>query len=215
MNFIRKLYFIFIIFTFVGNNTFCQTGIWLKLEAEKAITKKLEFGLSVQARFNELKGPADKYLVDTGIKYGFNKNIWAGIYYRHISDSKKSGYKTLHRFYGDFGYKLRAFNPIAIDFRFRYQEQFNDDDVGLISDKNYVRNKIGITYKNKSKFEPNLSADLFYRVGSKFDQIRYKATIEYNFTKKQNIEIGYQIDDEINSQKTSRNRITAGYKISF
>jgi Protein of unknown function (DUF2490) len=216
MNNTLKRCFIIICSLFFAKKTVGQTtGLWLKLDAEKAITKKLELDLSAQARYNELKAPADNYIVDVGLKYTFKTNIWAAIYYRRNSNLKKRGYETIHRFYTDLGYKFKGIKPLLIDYRFRYQQQFKDEDTGLVSDKDYIRNKIGVTFKNKSKFEPSFSVDLFYRVGNNFDQIRYRTTLEYQFTKKQNIEIGYQIDDEINSFKSSKNRIFLGYKISL
>ena len=192
-----------------------QTGLWLKVGAEKKITKKLEIEVNLQPRFNDVKEKPSSWLGEVGLKYDIFKNLNFAVYYRHIKNEKKDVYKPYHRFYGDLSYKIKKFKPINIEYRLRYQQQFADDDTGLTTDKNYWRNKLEMAYKNKSKFEPYISADIFYKEGYAFDQIRYKAGVEFKITKKQSIDVSYLIDDALNSNDESKSRVSLAYKIKF
>lgn len=211
----KKIAKIFLLISLFSIKTIAQTGLWLKFGAEKKITKKLEIEVNLQPRFNDVNEKPSSWLGELGLKYDIVKNLNIAVFYRHIKNEKKDVYKPYHRFYGDLSYKFKKLNPIVLDYRLRYQQQFADDDSGLITDKNYWRNKLEIAYKNKSKFEPYLSTDLFYKEGYAFDQIRYKAGLEFKITKNQSIDASYLIDDALNSKDESKSRVAVAHKFKF
>lgn len=53
--------------------------------------------------------------------------------------------------------------------------------------KSYLRNKIELAYPNKTRFTPSISADFFYKIGEDFDQIRYKAGVDYTVNKRNSV----------------------------
>lgn len=211
----KKIAPIIIFISLFSIKSIAQTGLWLKAGVEKKITDKLEIEVNIQPRFNDINEKPSSWLGEVGLKYDIVKNLNLSVFYRHIKNEKKDVYKPYHRFYADLSYKFKKLKPIYIEYRIRYQQQFADDDSGLITDKNYWRNKLEIAYKNKSKFEPYVSVDAFYKEGYAFDQIRYKAGIEFKITKSQSFDASYLIDDALNSTEESKNRVSLAYKFKF
>ncbi|MES2797308.1 MAG: DUF2490 domain-containing protein [Bacteroidota bacterium] len=206
---------VLILLILIQNVIKAQTGLWLKIGAEKKITKKLELELNFQPRFNTIDWPASSYIGEAGLKYDLPKGFTIGLFYRYIKSLKNEQYQPYHRYYVDLSYKFKKASPIIIDYRLRFQQQFKDDDVGLVSDKNYWRNKLELAYKNKSKFEPFVSTDLFYKNGYAFDQVRYKAGMNYKITKNQSTEISILADDALNSSKATKWRVAVNWKIKL
>lgn len=211
----KHIFKICMLIMLVSSQIIAQTGVWIKAGLEKKITDKLDLEINVQPRYKDINEKPSSWVAEVGVKYDLVKNLNLAVFYRHISDLKKSGYKPYHRFYADLSYKFKKLNPIIIEYRLRYQQQFQDVDNDLITDKNYWRNKLDLSYKNKTKFEPYVSADAFYKVGYAFDQIRYKAGVDISITKKQKIDLGYQIDDELNNTDESQKRVSIAYRIKF
>jgi hypothetical protein len=212
---IKSILFLLIIFI-AKIDLNAQTGLWAKVAIEKKITKKLSIQLTGQARFEALKLPANTYLAESGLNYEIIKNLEIGAYYRYINRLKKGNYRQLHRYYADLSYKLTQLKPILISYRLRYQQQFKDDNTdGIVPDKNYIRHKFEIEYNNSSKFTPFVLADLFFKVGDNYDQIRYKLGVNLKLNKKHSIEIAAQADNEINTPEPPVYVAALAYKFKF
>ena len=78
---------------------------------------------------------------------------------------------------------------IKFQNRLRYQHQFKDNDGVTEFDASYIRNKIELSYDNKSNFTPYLSGDFFFQIGGTLDQLRPKVGISYKINKKNSIDI--------------------------
>jgi Protein of unknown function (DUF2490) len=213
----RKTVFLMLSIFFVNcQYSFCQIGLWTKIAAEKKITKKLDAHLIFQSRMDEIKLPINTLIGEAGISYKIAKNLELGGYYRYIGKLKKGTYRPFHRYFADLSYKFTKLKPINLAYRLRYQKQFKDDKTdGIIPDKNYWRNKFDISFNNKSKFEPFVSADIFTLEGGATDNIRYKIGTEIKISKIQSAELALQADDVQKNTKPTLYRIAISYKVKF
>ncbi|WP_304232863.1 DUF2490 domain-containing protein [Jiulongibacter sediminis] len=200
-----------------GFKSSAQIGVWSKITAEANIVKNLELEVNAQARTSEIGTPFKSFLGEAGLKYDLPKGFSLAAFYRLIAepDAEKLAADTYHRFYGELKYKTKAFEPLRIGYRLRYQQQFKDDLDGLSLDANYLRNKVEISTKLSKKIEPYLSADLFYETGGDFDQLRYTLGTEYDISKKLVLDLGFQTDDRLNSSKSNQWRINWGLKFKI
>ena len=82
-------------------------------------------------------------------------------------------------------------------------------------DTSYLRNKLEISYPNKSKFTPYISGDLFYEIGAKIDQIRPKAGVSYKFAKHHTVDVSVFSNVDLVGTESSGTIIGLGYKFKF
>ncbi len=213
MAFQKKVSYFLLTFLLKTTITACQTGLWLKVGASKKLGEKFEINTNIQSRHNQFKLPANSLIGEIGLNYIITQKLEIGLNYRYIHRFKKDPF---HRYYADLSYKFSKIGAFEIDYRLRYQQQFKDDQTdGFEPDKNYWRNKIELAYTNKTKFEPFVSTDLFYRTGENFDQIRYKIGLNFKANKSNTFEVAAQTDKALNSADASQNRITLAYKIKL
>jgi hypothetical protein len=207
--------FLLLIFMILFHKANAQPGVWNKIEANAELTKKLDLETNLQARTNQIGKPFKSYIGELGLTYHLPKGFSMAAYYRFIGqpDSEASEFEKFHRYYGELKYKTKILDPLRLKYRLRYQRQFKDDPDGLSNDADYLRNKINLSFKNKSRFEPYVSADLFYEIGKDFDQIRYKIGSEIELTKRTKFDLGIQQDNPVNSSKANQWRIA--WALSF
>jgi hypothetical protein len=171
-----------------------EIGLWTGFNLEKNIRRSFSFHLNAQVRYRDNLAVRSALLGELGLSYKINKRWEITGYYRYISRRRwdeeyyKYAYQPFHRFYADLSYDQK-FRKLKFEYRLRYQNQFEDDSDGLGQDKSHVRNKLEISYPNTSRFKPYLSADLFYRMGTGFNQLRNKAGILIEITKRQSIDL--------------------------
>ncbi len=206
-----------ILLMLMAGRTYAQPGVWNKIEAQYNLTKKLQLEGNIQARTNEMGEPIKAWIGELGLGYDLPKGFSVSAWYRFIGEPKES-YTRLekyHRFYGELKYKTKLLNPLRVSYRFRYQQQFKDDSDGLELDADYMRNKLGISLKNKTRFEPYASADLFYKVGNGLDQVRYKTGLETKINRWSKLDLGIQTDDRLNSNKSNQWRLAWALKFKL
>jgi hypothetical protein len=82
-------------------------------------------------------------------------------------------------------------------------------------DASYIRDKVEVSFPNKSKFTPYLSNDFFINTNTGFDQIRPKVGVGYKFNKKHSVDLGAFKDfDMIGTEKYSP-VLVFNYKFKF
>jgi len=86
---------------------------------------------------------------------------------------------------------------------------------GLEPDKSYLRNKFELSYPNKSRFTPFVSTDLFYQLGTGFDQMRNKAGIEIALNKRNKIDISGFTDYQLQGKQENRFLFGVNYKLKL
>ncbi|PLK42327.1 DUF2490 domain-containing protein [Emticicia sp. TH156] len=196
------------------------TNLWTGLSLSKSITKRISLEADAQWRLTNNLRTAGAYIGELGITYKFNKHLEVSGYYRFINRRKYDKgdqewvYKPYHRFYANLNYD-RKIGFLKFDYRLRYQNQFKDDNGNFENDKSYLRNKLEVAYPNKTKFTPAISADLFYRMGEKFDELRYKAEVNYKINKKNALGAGGFISHEFDKATTNNLTLLLTYKVKF
>ncbi len=185
----KKLFLVIILLLPFISNAQSGLGLWAGASIEKKLNKKFDLQVNGQARFVENLTYVQSYLGEIGLSYKIIKNLEISGYYRFIHRRKDEAkaFKNRHRFYADLAYGQKL-GPIKFDYRLRYQHQFKDNDGEIGFDKSYLRNKLEISYPNKSKFTPFVSGDLFYEIGNKFDQLRPKGGLSYKINKHNSID---------------------------
>lgn len=203
----------------IFNQTHAQNeglGLWNSISIEKKIGKKFAVSLYGQARMVDNISYTQTYLGEVGLSYKIHKNWEISGYYRYIERRKNETKEFKHRdrFYADLSYE-RKVKFLKFENRLRYQSQFKDNDGETDFDASYLRNKLEISYPNKSKFTPYVSADLFYEIGAKVDQIRPKAGISYKFAKHHAIDVSVFSNIDLVGTESSGAIIGLGYKFKF
>lgn len=197
-----------------------NTNLWTGISVSKSITKKVFLEADGQWRINNNLKTTGSYIAELGAGYKFNKHWEVTAFYRFISRRKYDKgdeayvFKSYHRFYANLTYDHKiAF--VKLTYRLRYQNQFKDDNGALENDKSYLRNRLELAYPNKTRFTPALSADLFYRMGEAFDEIRYKAEVDYKINKKNTLTLGGFISHEFADTEPDDFTILLTYKLKL
>lgn len=197
-----------------------STNLWTGISASKRINKKISLELDGQWRLTNNLTTTGSYIGELGLGYKFNKHWEISGFYRFISRRKYDKgdreyvFKPYHRFYANLNYDHKI-GFLKFDYRLRYQNQFRDDNGTIENNKSYIRNKFELSYPNKSKFTPAISADLFYRIGEKFDEIRYKTEVDYKLNKKNGITLGGFISHQLADTVPDDFTILLTYKLKF
>lgn len=205
----------------LGYSQATDLGLWAGAGVEKKINKSLSVNLNTQFRFTDNISVLRAYLGEVGVSYKLTKRWEVSGYYRYIGRRKKNDAKTgyeyrpYHRFYADIAYDRKIWK-LKFDYRLRYQNQFKDDnETGLENDSSYLRNKFGLSYPNKSRFTPYVSTDLFYQLGTGFDQMRNKAGVEIEITKNSKIDLSGFTDYQLQGSQENRLLLGVAYKVKF
>lgn len=180
-----------VLILFSVSTSFAQNGLglWTGISINKKITDKFSVDINGQSRATDNISYFQSYLGEVGISYKLLKNWELAGYYRYISKRKTESkiFKNRHRFYGDISFEKKL-GKLKFENRVRYQHQFKDNDGEIGFDKSYLREKIELSFPNKSKFKPYLSGDLFYQIGGNIDQIRPKVGTSYKINKRNSLD---------------------------
>lgn len=213
----KKIIIIFALLLPIFSNAQNGLGLWTGASIEKKLNKKFSIELNGQARFVENISYVQTYLAELGVSYKIIKNLEISGYYRFINRRKNENkdFKVRHRFYGDLAYGQKL-GPIKFAYRIRYQHQFRDNDGEIGFDTSYLRNKLEISYPNKSDFTPYISGDLFYEInGAGFDQLRPKAGVSYKINKKNSIDASIFTNIDLVGTESANPIINLTYKLKL
>lgn len=204
-----------LLFFFVVTFAHAQSGLglWSSVAMEKKIGKALSANIVGQARFVENISYRQTSFLDFGLDYKLGKHWEVSANYRLISRRKNETkeFKTRYRYYADLAYN-RKIGKLKVEYRFRYQNQFQDNDGETAFDASYFRNKIGLEYPNKSKFTPYVSGDLFYEIGNRFDQLRPKVGTTFKLTKNHSLDASLFTNIDLTGTVAATPIIGLGYK---
>jgi hypothetical protein len=181
-----------------------DAGLWMSINAEKKITPAFIVSLSQELRFSENITLLGSYYSDAGIAYKINKNIHFSVNYRYINKRKKDfSYNMRHRYYFDLSIRKKI-KPVALQFRSRFQGQYNK--IYEISDSDepsyYIRNKLTIKIDLDKNYIPfiysEISTTLNNPGGNYLDMVKYCAGVEYRINRMQGIELFYLFQRQYN-----------------
>lgn len=198
---------LFFCFVYAPFSTFAQVedaGLWTSVNIEKKITTDFSVELSEELRFNENISELGTVFTEVGGDYKLIKHVTVGASYRFIQRRRVDDFYSLrHRytFTATLRYKIKK---MAINLRERYVTQYadiNTSEDGKIPQK-YLGSKLTLKYDLEKKYTPFLYTELFYNLsipeGNDFDNVRYAAGFEYEFNKKNSIELSYLVNKEFN-----------------
>lgn len=192
-------------------------GLRAGATVEKKLTKRISISAEGQLRYTDNFDYLETYLFELGASYKLNKHFELAAYYRFFNKKKDeiNDWNARHRYYGEIKYDTKI-GPLKFEDRLRYQHQFKDNDGEIGFDKSYFRNKFELNYPNKSNFTPYVSADFFYLIGDKIDQVRPKAGFSYKLNKQSNIKLGMFKDIGLNGSENNSNlTVQLEYKFKF
>lgn len=192
------------------------TSLWTGVGLEKKVNKKIELSFATQVRMPENISYAQVYLAEFGVSYKLLKNLDISGYYRFINRRKDETklWKNRHRFYVDLAYDQK-FGLIKFENRLRYQHQFQDNDGEVGFDSSYLRNKIELSYPNKTKITPYISGDLFYEIGNTINQLRPAVGVNYKLNKKNVLQLGLMQNIDLVGGLNSGAILRVGYKLKL
>lgn len=191
-------------------------GLWSNISIEKKIGKKISITANGQARFVERISYAQTYFGELGLSYKLNKNWEISGYYRYSQRRKNElkDFKSRLRYYADLSFSHKI-GKLKVENRLRYQSQFKDNDGETDFDTSYLRNKIEVSYPNKSIFTPYISGDVFYEIGGKIDQIRPKVGVSFKVTKHHSFDVSVFSNVDLIGTESSDAIVGLGYKFKF
>jgi len=192
-----------------------DAGLWSSIGLKSDIGKKLSLDGDVELRFNENITELGTVYGEALLGYKFNKRLEASIGYRLIGKRRyDDSYSVRHRMLLNLAYK-KKFNKITASFRARYQSQYADinrSDNWRVPD-DYFRFKASFKYDTDKKWTPYVSGESFFNLisqdGFLFTEYRLASGVEYEYSKKSAITLGYIFDREVNVSNPWTNYIVS------
>lgn len=200
-NFLFGLIFLFA--PFAGMAQVNDAGLWASVNVEKKFTNKISMHINLESRLNENFSELGTFYTELIGEYKYNKIFSVSGGYRFIQKRQvNDSYSTRHRYLVNLNIRHKLAN-FAANARIRFQSQYadiNSSEDGQ-TPSNYLRPKLALKYDLQKKYTPFVSGELFFHLNSEegflFDNYRLSAGLEYEFSKKSTIEVGYLIDREI------------------
>lgn len=198
-----------------------DAGLWLSLELEKLLTKRLSLEFNHTERIAQNITRWDLAYSDIGLAYKFSKHIAASANYRYINKfNPEYGMDNRHRFYVDLILKKKL-KPLEFSWRQRFQNQMEDvftSEEGRIPHY-YTRSKLAIKY-DLNKFTPCIASELYIKLISGEQPLpnRYRlfGGCNYAINKTNDIEVYYLFDRRFNQKDPLTNYVIGlSYKHTF
>ena len=194
------------------NNSFGQqkndAGTWNTLSFQYALSKKTNIVFDEEFRLKENYQRINLFYTNVGISYKLNKYIKIDPTYRFIQKRRLEGsYSFRHRFMLDVTVKKKL-KKFTLSERVRYQIEVGDyytSRKGKLAEQ-FLRFKTDLKYALSEKITPYISCELRYQIRSpkgdgpqydgEFHRIRNVLGVEYQFNKKNSVNLYYLIQSE-------------------
>ncbi len=173
----NKKILIFFGLTLFGLTLFAQQKdfkSWNSLSAEIGLSKKLDFILEQELRFENNASFLGAYLAIGGFSYDVSKKIKVQGFYRlNVNRDPESGNELRQRFYGDVTVKEEVLR-FTLSYRIRYQiikSPQNDNDFTYYNPQ-HLRQKFQIKYDiPRNKLEPYTACELYHGLNNPVKKI--------------------------------------------
>lgn len=181
-----------------------DAGIWASMGLRSDLGKKFSIDGDVELRFNENISELGTVYGEALLGYKIHKRLETSVGYRLIGKRRyDDSYSIRHRMLFNLAYK-KKFNKITASLRARYQSQFSDinrSENWRVPD-DYFRLKASFKYDTDKKWTPFVTGESFYYlnrpVGPLFTEYRLSAGVDYAYSNKSSINLGYVFDREVN-----------------
>ncbi|MFM7902957.1 MAG: DUF2490 domain-containing protein, partial [Bacteroidota bacterium] len=199
-----------------------DAGLWTSMGLQSDLSKKFSLDGDIELRFNENITELGTAYGEALLGYKFNKMWEASIGYRLIGKRRyDDSYSIRHRALLNLAYKKKI-DKVTVSVRARYQSQYSDinrSDNWRVPD-DYFRLKGSLKYDTDTKWTPLVSGEAFYYLnrpeGILFTGYRLSAGVEFEYSKKSAVNLGYVFDREVNVSNPWTNYIVSigwSYKI--
>jgi hypothetical protein len=180
-----------------------DAGLWTSLSLEKRLNKKFSVELNQEVRLFENLSEVGSFYTEIGASYRLSKIFEASAGYRFINKRRlDDSYSIRHRFLVNLNAR-KKWGQVSSALRVRYQSQYRDvnsSEDGRIPE-NYLRTKLTFKYDLNKRYQPVLSGETFFHLnheeGVLMDGYRIGAALEYDLSKRSDVELGYLIDREV------------------
>jgi Protein of unknown function (DUF2490) len=223
---IRRI-FLTILFFFTATAAFCQDdfGLWFNISAEHKLVKRLQLDLTTSLRTFDNSGKIDEAFLEAGLNYKINKYLSIEGAYR-ISDNreKDDSYHARHKWFFDIKGNT-SLGDLSLTARFRFEESYKtyylDDNDNI--PRSHGRYKLKALY-NIPHFpiNPFIASEIFCPMFTKssyktrgIDKARYMGGVEYNFTKRNSLDIVYLFQRDYLPHISDINIISLEYNLKF
>ncbi len=214
-----------VLFLFTALITFSQEqdfGVWLSVNAEYSILKKLELDASVEMRTFNRASEIEQTFIQAGLTYKINKIFSvAGAYRIANSIENDDAYYLRHKWFIDAKAKIEP-GRFTLRGRLRLQEQrrtyYKNEE--YILPRYQVRLKLTTVYRTRSfPVNPYMEFETFMPVFSDDSKVigknRFTAGIEYKFNKTHAVELEYMFERDYLPKIADINIIGLGYNLKF
>lgn len=197
-------------------------GVWLSLNAEYNITKKLELDGSVEMRTFNRASEIEQAFIQAGLTYKLTKVLsFSGTYRLANSIEKDTDYHLRHKWFADAKVKFEP-GRFTLRGRLRFQEErrtYHKSDTYILP-RHQVRLKFITLYRTRSfPIDPYLEFETFMPVFSDKERIigknRFTAGIEYKFNKTHAIEAEYMYERDFLPKIADIHIIGLNYNLKF
>ncbi len=180
--------------------------LWGTLSLDKKLSKKFTVDLDEELRMFDNMSRVNLFFTNLSLEYKLSKTFHFAVAYRFINKNQDTYYSQRHRVYVDASYR-KKWKQFTFVYRLRLQGQMRDihsSDKGY-SVETYMRHKFDLQYSYK-KFKPYLAAEFRYQFTNPrdpggddlWDRGRYYAGCEYDFNKKNELNLYYMIQHDYN-----------------
>ena len=178
--------------------------------------------MSEQLRLYQNVSEVEQFFTDAGVEYEFIPSLKVAVSYRLTSKNQFTYYDTRHRFYVDLSYKKKL-KPLTIILRQRIQSQvesIRSSENGKIPEW-YSRTKLTVKFDLDKKYTPYLASEFYYVIDNLkeedhvFDKARYEVGVDYDFNKRNSLNLFYLVQFDILENKTRDFVSGIGYTFSF
>ena len=182
-----------------------DAGAWFSASLSHKWNKKWSSELESQIRLDQNISHVNRGFEELSLEYRPVNALRISGHYR-ATWVNEGNFRS--RTFFDLAYKPN-FGKISPFYRIRYQNQFSDfnRETVLNSNNKFIRNKFGLAWDLPKKFSASASIDTWYNLISasrQLENFRYFLGIEKELNKKSAVELGYQIDWEVNQRNPAR-----------
>lgn len=180
-----------------------EEEIWTRAGLRYKPIKRVLLGLDQYLRFD--LGPAQVNDVATDVSGAYDPKKWIRLRlgYRYRQRRNSFGrFVPWHRVYADVGLDEKV-RKIRLGYRLRYLEQFTWDAGEILDDEEHrrtLRNKVSVGWETDRFVEPELSGELFLRLGGPegtgFTKYRITAAARFSVGK-HDFSVYYRLEDPI------------------
>lgn len=169
------------------------------------VFKDADLELTLEQRFDNKLTAFDRFIIEPGFAYSWNKHLKTGIEYRYyLRQDIMRNRENRHRISGFVRYK-KEIEDFTLRAKTMLQYGIDDDAYYFLDYRNKLisRNSVSVDYNIfGSKFTPKAEYELFFHVNNSNGGIingwRITTNIDYELSKRNSLSLFYMFDKEIN-----------------